>query len=285
MAKINSLWDSLEQIYDNLDNKRLAEVFRLVSFSPNESFGPHKHVRIEINYVQKGDCHIRIADELTIFHEGEIMIISSNIDHFFQAGSNGATLLQLEFLPEILFGFTTDSSSSSTKIDLESLFCEKNRLIRIVNNRRILQSIQNIVHEMESKNPFYRNLVVMYYAELLILLYRYMNEVYHPLCTNELFQKALSFIHLNYQTSISVQDVANHCQVSNRYLRYLFDRYLQVSPLEYLNKIRISKAVELLRDTNLSVKEVGFQCGFRSPQYFSRVFRQYRGYPPSKTTV
>lgn len=47
-----------------------------------------------------------------------------------------------------------------------------------------------------------------------------------------------------------------------------------MGPLEYLNQIRINKAVELLRNTELSVKEVCFECGFKSSQYFSRIFKK-----------
>ena len=47
-----SLWGMLEGITENLKHKRLADVFRFVSFRPFETFGPHKHLRIEINYVK-----------------------------------------------------------------------------------------------------------------------------------------------------------------------------------------------------------------------------------------
>lgn len=51
-----SLWGLLEGITENLKYKRLADVFRFVSFQPFETFGPHQHLRIEINYVKKGNA-------------------------------------------------------------------------------------------------------------------------------------------------------------------------------------------------------------------------------------
>lgn len=45
----SSLWLQLEQIVDNLKSHRLADVFRFVSFYPGETYGPHSHLRIEIN--------------------------------------------------------------------------------------------------------------------------------------------------------------------------------------------------------------------------------------------
>ena len=48
----SSLWEILEQITEDLKSKRLADVFRFISFYPSETYGPHKHLRIEINYVK-----------------------------------------------------------------------------------------------------------------------------------------------------------------------------------------------------------------------------------------
>lgn len=120
----------------------------------------------------------------------------------------------------------------------------------------------------------------MYYAELLIFLYRYMHETYLSICTNDLLRKAICYIQHNYQTDINVNDIAGHASISERYLRKLFSQNLNLSPLDYLNQIRINKSIELLKNTEKSVKEVCFLCGFQSPQYFSRIFKQQIGLSP-----
>lgn len=96
-----SLWGMLEGITENLKHKRLADVFRFVSFRPFETFGPHKHLRIEINYVKKGNCILHLENESISFSENEMMVICSNVEHTFEAGSEDTTLMQLEFLPEV----------------------------------------------------------------------------------------------------------------------------------------------------------------------------------------
>ena len=111
---------------------------------------------------------------------------------------------------------------------------------------------------MNQKSKYYQYLVVMYYAELLILIYRYLDEAYLPICTNDSLKKAISYIRLNYQSDITISDVASQTGVGERYLRKLFSQYLNLSPLDYLNQIRINKAIELLRNTEMSVKEVCF---------------------------
>lgn len=275
-----SLWNLLENITDSLNSKRLADVFRFVSFRPSETYGPHKHLRIEINYVKRGNCVLHMDNESVCFREGEMMIISSEVNHVFEAGPEGTTLMQLEFLPEILSKFNQNTGGETNNLAPVVIFSEENRLIKIVNNIRIMRAVQSIVNELEFKNHYYQYLVIMHYAELLILIYRYMDESYLPICTNESLKKAISYIRLNYQTEMAITDVAEHSGISERYLRKLFAQHLNLSPLDYLNQVRINKSIELLRNTEMSVKEICFVCGFRSPQYFSRIFKQQTGVSP-----
>lgn len=282
----SSFWGLLENFTENLKCKRLADVFRFISFYPSETYGPHQHLRIEINYVKKGNCILHLDNESVTFREGEIMIITSDVNHLFEAGSEGTTLMQLEFLPEIFshFHLNTGTETNGSSLTPVFLFSEENRLIKIVNNVRIMRSVQRIVNELEAKSPYYQYLVVMYYAELLILIYRYMDEAYLPICTNESLKKAIAYIRLNYHSDININNVAGHTGISERYLRNLFSQHLNLSPLDYLNQIRINKAVELLKNTEMSIKEVCFQCGFQSPQYFSRIFKQQMGVSPREMT-
>ena len=75
---------------------------------PFETFGPHKHLRIEINYVKKGNCILHLENESISFSENEMMVICSNVEHTFEAGSEDTTLMQLEFLPEVFSRFNPD---------------------------------------------------------------------------------------------------------------------------------------------------------------------------------
>ena len=275
-----SLWKLLEDILEGIESKRLADVFRFVSFQPGETYGSHRHLRIEINYVKKGNCILRLDNETVSFRGGDTMIITSNVDHLFEAGAEGVTLLQLEFLPEVFSYFNFNDEGGLNGLAPVSLFSEENRLIKMVNNVRIVQAVQRIVNELEQKRPYYRHLVLMSYAELLILIYRYLNEVYLPICTNDALRKAIGYIRGHYKQEITIRELAEQVGVSERYLRKLYVRYLNLSPLDYLNQIRIDKSIELLRNTTLSVKEISYQCGFRSPQYFSRIFKQQTGMSP-----
>ena len=276
------LFENIEQLTKELSSKHLADVFRFISFIPFERFEEHEHLRIEINYLKKGSCVIQLEDEMVHFKEGEMMLINPNVKHAFQAGVDGCTLMQLEFLPDIFYSFQFIKNKDG--LSPYNLFTAEDKIVKIVNNLRIMRSVQRIVTELNTKSNYYQHLVVMYYAELLLLIYRHMDENYLPLCNSEVMKKAIRHIRQNYQQELSIKELAEVVNISERYLRKLFTQHLNLSPLDYINELRINKAIELLRITELSVKEVCYQCGFKSPQYFSRIFKQYMGVSPRTIT-
>lgn len=230
-------------------------------------------------YVKRGGCIVETEDGSVYFKQDELMIIASNVLHSFQAGATGCTLLQLEFPPNIL---NIISSMQQTQLNTNSIFSTGNTVIKIVNNMRIMRSVQRIITEMHSKNDYYKHLVIMYYAELFILIHRHLNESYLPMCNNPAITKAIKYIRLNYHKEMSTKSLSAHTKVGERYMRQLFSRYMNISPIDYLNQIRINKAVELLRISEMSIKEICYKCGFKSPQYFSRAFKLQLGVTPTE---
>lgn len=275
-----SLWQFLEEITGGLKYKRLADVFRFVSFHGYETFGPHKHVRIEMNYVKKGGCVLHMGDETVGFSENEIMIIGSNVEHTFEAGTEDTVLMQLEFLPEIFSLLNPNAEETTGEFTRFPVFRGETKLIKIVNDVRIMRVVRQIIDELKKKEEYYQYLVLMYYAQLLVLICRYMDKTCLPACPNEILNKTIAYLHENYHSEINMQELAFRSGVSTRYLRKLFVRYLNMPPTVYLNRVRVDKAVELLNNTEKSVKEISFLCGFRSPQYFSKVFKLQKGMSP-----
>jgi AraC-like DNA-binding protein/quercetin dioxygenase-like cupin family protein len=281
----NTLFKSLDEITKDLESKSLADVFRVVSFIPFERYEQHKHMRIEMDYVKKGSCIIQLENESISFKENELIIILSNVSHSFQAGTDGCTLMQLEFMPELFFqNVKEDATEDSKALFSSQAFSSDSRIIRIANNVRIMRAIERIVTEMNTRNSYYRHLVILYYTELLLLIQRHMDETYLPLCNNEMMRKSIDYIRQNFKEEINIGDISAHSGISERYLRKIFTQYLNMSPLDYLTQIRINSAIEMLRITDMSIKEVCFQCGFQSPQYFSRIFKQQTGVSPKDIT-
>ncbi|MGE4276972.1 MAG: helix-turn-helix transcriptional regulator [Lawsonibacter sp.] len=89
-------------------------------------------------------------------------------------------------------------------------------------------------------------------------------------------ETAKEYIADNYMDSnLSLNRVSDHVGISASYLSELFNEIIHEKFSSYLAAFRVEKARQLLRATNLTIKEIGFRCGFNSVQNFIRVFKKY----------
>ena len=94
-------------------------------------------------------------------------------------------------------------------------------------------------------------------------------------------EKCKRFIRENYASPVTLDMLAQHCEINKHYLCRLFQRSEQTSPLAYLKDRRIEAALTMLRTTQLPIYLIGQKCGFESPSYFGKVFRQYMSMSPT----
>ncbi|MGG4341082.1 response regulator transcription factor [Paenibacillus lautus] len=92
---------------------------------------------------------------------------------------------------------------------------------------------------------------------------------------------AKKFIDRNYhQPELSLSEVANGVQVSPAYLSKQLKRELGLSFIDYLTKVRIKKAIQLLNDPAAKVYEIAEMVGYSSQHYFSNTFKKVTGSTP-----
>src|SRR5579859_5828543 len=101
-----------------------------------------------------------------------------------------------------------------------------------------------------------------------------------PQPTSTLVKQVLAYLHQNYARSFTRQEISTTLGVSKNYLSEIFRQEMGLSPWECLNRLRVQRATELLRDSGASVTEIAAQVGFEDPAYFSRVFRKLVGQSP-----
>lgn len=90
--------------------------------------------------------------------------------------------------------------------------------------------------------------------------------------------KAEAYIQDNYaDESISLDSVCKHLTMSKSYFSLLFKNYTSETFIGYLTKIRIEKAKELLKHTDLKSYEIADRVGYADPQYFSLIFKKTTG--------
>ena len=82
--------------------------------------------------------------------------------------------------------------------------------------------------------------------------------------------------------SLSVKDAAQQCHMSESYFSHLFKKETGVSFVDFVNRQRIRHAARLLETSTLRVGEVAVQVGLENPNYFSVLFRKWKGESPQE---
>jgi transcriptional regulator GlxA family with amidase domain len=93
---------------------------------------------------------------------------------------------------------------------------------------------------------------------------------------------ALAHLREHLHEPVMMDHLARQAGCGRARLFQLFKQNTGLTPNDYLQRLRIAKARELLTTTSQSVTEIAFAAGFASSQYFSRVFRKYTGQMPSE---
>ena len=97
------------------------------------------------------------------------------------------------------------------------------------------------------------------------------------------FDVCLQYIDAHYcEPSLDIASICRDCFVSPSSLHRAFVRYFGIPPKQYITKLRMNKALNLLAENRHTVKEIAYLCGFEDEKYFSRLFSGKYGYPPSK---
>lgn len=94
-------------------------------------------------------------------------------------------------------------------------------------------------------------------------------------------EPALAYICEHYKEDLQVSALARSCSMSESYFRKQFSRIMGMSPMEYVNRYRVNRAMNLLRTTSDSIQSVAVRAGYSSIAAFNRNFKQYAGISPS----
>ncbi|MCK1993775.1 AraC family transcriptional regulator [Peribacillus muralis] len=88
---------------------------------------------------------------------------------------------------------------------------------------------------------------------------------------------AIQFMMTRYHEPLSLESIAEHAGLSKYYFTNKFQKYMKTTPIQYLTKRRIQKAMELLSTTNKTIQEIARETGYDNANYFSKVFKKMIG--------
>lgn len=102
---------------------------------------------------------------------------------------------------------------------------------------------------------------------------------------SDIVGKAIEKICTNYDKGINLNSTAESINVNPSYLSRLFLKETGKNFIDYLTEIKVKKAMMLLKESNLSVQEVGEEIGYQNTKYFNRVFKKSAGISPYKYRI
>ena len=99
---------------------------------------------------------------------------------------------------------------------------------------------------------------------------------------NQLKQEIATYIYEHYDKKITLDDMAERFPISRSFLSKKFKQATGFGFKEYLVNVRIKNACRLLLETNHSITDIAFECGFNDSNYFGDAFRTIKGIAPNK---
>lgn len=152
-------------------------------------------------------------------------------------------------------------------------------------SRTMKKIFDEIILELQLRRPQFQTLCVANLLKLLVHSKRLAADTHKAAVTNPQLDKFLAHLNRHYMESWSIQQMANYCNMSIDYFSHQFKLLVGVSPIRFLNDLRISHAKEILLTESLSISEVAKLVGYSNPLYFSRAFKKSTGTSPSTYTI
>ena len=160
----------------------------------------------------------------------------------------------------------------------------------IFNITIILGKLEMDTGHIESKKyNYFRSINEATHAsDALKELYEFIDEMNVTLATskqssaNPNMTMIISYIRQHYMEPINLTDIANHFHFNPSYLSSFFSAHNDEGFSEYLNRVRVDKAAELLQQAELSISEISERVGYSDQSYFTKVFKKHKSVSPSQ---
>ncbi|SER89917.1 AraC-type DNA-binding protein [Gracilibacillus ureilyticus] len=229
--------------------------------------------KVVFQYTLNGNGAIRIEDTTYSLMKGQAFLVKLPSDHcyYLPAESN-----QWEFIYITLFG--------TEALHYYTLITEKyGHIFQFPTNSRPIKQIFRLLEKIETTGILHGYEASGYAYSFLMEFMQYIEhdqskEVELPLA----IAKAVSFLEKKYADDLTLDDIVKVSGLSKYHFTRLFARTMQVTPIQFLTKIRMKQAVELLQDNSLSIEDIAKQVGYRNGNYFSKVFKSILNITPSE---
>ena len=245
----------------------------------------HFHNYLEIGFCYEGQGRMLLGEEEVRFSGREFSVIPPNYPH--TTDSDLGTISRWECLFIDVEGFLRSFLDTPVKADKviqriysKALFLEENQ------SPSISAKILKIMNIMRDGEEFYLEEAKGILASLLVEIARLNRRSEEERVEEEkgkltnMITRVQDFVSYHYMEDIKVEDLAQSCHISETHFRRVFTSYMKMSPLEYINTVRINTACELLQKTDEPVADIAHKCGFTTNSTFNRNFKHLMGVTP-----
>lgn len=105
---------------------------------------------------------------------------------------------------------------------------------------------------------------------------------YHLKMNNDAINRITAYLQEHYSEPLTLNDIAKRFNFSYYYLSSYFSSHSDEGFSEYLNRVRIEKSLELLRNRSIPISEISSMVGYSDHSYFCKVFKKFTGHTPSE---
>ena len=253
----------------------------------------HFHNYMEIGYCYEGEGILTLGESYHPFTGGEFTVIPNNYLH--TTNSKADSISRWEYLFIDVRGFLRRvyPEQGTEAVRLLHLIESKARFLRSDEYPELAAHIRGILDIMRHAAPFYEQEAEGRLLSLLACIARLNAEGAEARKTpeeterktggkiNHIIASSLDYIRSHYSEEIKVNDIAQHLHTSEAHFRRVFTAYMDMSPLEYLNLVRIQSACEHLKQSDEAVSVIAAKCGFPTSSTFNRNFKRVTGVSPA----
>ena len=229
------------------------------------------HSMAELTYVDQGSLHSVTNGQDLLLEQGDMALFAPYQWHMHYADTDVAPRI-------VTISFTVSGC------DLTPLLNRK-----FHSGQKAADLLRKMLREQELMNSQSTDMILSLLQELLITLLREAEkpgakaQVPHFANNeNEIIRKAQQFISSQVREKLSVPVVAQSIGVSASYLTALFHKHLQISPGEYIRRIKLQESKQMIREGELNFTQIADTLQYSTVHHFSRQFKEKFGITPTE---
>ena len=235
-------------------------------------FPGESHPMLELTYVDQGSLHPVADGQDLLLKQGDMVIYGPNQWHMQYA--------DVDVAPRYV----------TLTFDLRDEAIQPLVNRKFTASRQVVALLRQMLREHEQIDQFSNDMII---AQLNMVLLELLREAASPSnaklqtsnaihSENEIIRKAQQYISSHIREKLSVPLVARQVDVSPSYLTALFHKNLQISPGEYIRRIKLQESKQMIRENDLNFTEIAAALQYSTVHHFSRQFKEKFGITPTE---